>query len=351
MLALGLLAFVVLQKHLVRPMEGQLAVYPIVAGLMFVLLAPCSLRRGAAIVMGLAGGLFFGTLTADGRLQTVPDLLADGPRRLAGVLASLSHRSGFDRANAERYAPARFLRHTDETAVVLALETRTKGPVTLFALSDSPVLYILTGQPPVWMSNMFNASPVSEQRRVSDWLTRSRPDFVVFKRDQLTLDGIQSVVRLPLVFDAVMAHYVPDGRIKDYEVMRRRNGTEAVPLDRWLELFGTSIDLGRLPTIIDAAKRPTCSQTEVCDEYVVIRTARNVSTGQPAVCALDVDGRRFDIHFQLESGVTSYTIPLSRLWIWKAAAETGVRPTVATLPSDARRAGLIKVAMDPERLY
>ena len=350
MLALGLLGFIVLQKHFVRPMADQLALYPLVAGFAVVLLAPDRPPRRVALVLGLVIGLFAGSLAAQGRLQVLADLLASSPRRFADFVASVKGGSDFDLANTGQFAPARF-RLSAEHALVADLESRVGRPLTLFALSDAPVLYILTGQPPVWMANMFNASPVSEQRRVADWLHRFRPSFVVFRRSQLTHDGIQLVVRVPLVVEAVMTQYVPDGRVGEFDVLRRRDGTETVSLERWLELFGSSIDLGRLPAIIDATNRPSCTDSAVCDEYVVVRTPNDVATGQPALCTFDIGGRRFDVHFQMESGVSTYTIPLSRLWIWKAAVERGARPTIATLPSDARRAGLIKVAMDPERLY
>ena len=35
----------------------------------------------------------------------------------------------------------------------------------LFALSDDPILYVLTGQFPVWQTNLYNASPWYEQQR------------------------------------------------------------------------------------------------------------------------------------------------------------------------------------------
>ena len=101
-------------------------------------------------------------------------------------MAALTDWSRFALVNRERFAAARFVKFGDARGgLVSSLQARAGGSVTLFALSDLPVLYILTGQRAVWMAEHAECLPrgrAAAGRRVA---RSSRRDYVVFDSSQL----------------------------------------------------------------------------------------------------------------------------------------------------------------------
>jgi hypothetical protein len=350
LLGLGLVTFMVLQKHFIRPMEWQLAAFLLVGGLAFAIFTPGRISSAAAGALGLAAGLvaaFFSTTHAyQARTATI-----GSPARFAGSIATLTDWSRFAPYNRDRFAPERFVKFVEERALVSTLKARAGRSITLFALSDMPVFYILTRQPAVWHSGMYNASPAAEQRRVVEWLDRNKPDFVVFDSSQLTFDQVPLAARVPAVLGGVVEGYVRELRSGRYEVLRRRASAEPVSIDYWRTHLGTVLHLGHLPGLIDIEGRDSCGAGGTCDEYLIVDAPQGTTAGDAAWLGFEVNGTAIDIRFDLDPGRTRYVVPLSRLWFWRAAAVLGTRPTLVRRLSPSFTITPIRLAHNPERVY
>ena len=350
MIALGILAFLVLQKHLMRPMETQMIVYPLVAVLLFALMAPGTTRVVGLMTLGVAAGVFAALVVVGGSSAVLWSTVCQAPTRLAETLRVMSNPALVALANGERFAPARFQNFFAERQVLAELSARVpEGRLSIFTLTDAPILYVLTAQPAVWMSNMYNASPVYEQRRVVDWLEEDRPDFVVFEADQLQFDGVPTAVRVPLIVGAVVAHYVPDRQIARFEVLRRRTPSEPMAIDYWREKLGATLNLGRVPAEIDVAGRVACGGSRNCDEYVTVDLPPPADAGQAGMLQFNV-GRPFEVRFDLEPGRGHYVIPVGRLWFWRGGVSAGLQPIVERPPNAASQLTPIRL-LASDRLY
>jgi len=232
---------------------------------------------------------------------------------------------------------------------VTVLDQRAPGPLSLFSLSDAPVLYILTGQRPLWTADMYDGTPIGEQRRTVEWLRHTRPEFVVFEPGQLQVDAVPTAVRVPLVVGEVIESYVPDSRVGHFEVLRDRRPGEAIPIDYWRDQLGAILDLGHVPAVVDITDRQTCDVPNPCDEYVLADLPTPKGPGEQTI-TVHIAQRSVDLRFALEPGRSHYVVPLSRLWMWRAAVAQGIRPTVDS-HSVALRTQLVKLAPDGERLY
>lgn len=351
MLALGVLFAVVLQKHLVRPMDAQLWIYPVAGLIVFLVLLPRPVHAWGAVTAGLCIGALAAVVPARAQVPLLTGLVRDAPARVSGTLSLMMDPARTSLANGERFAPARFGSHVPEVELVDGLRQRSGRMPTVFCLTDSPIVYLLTGQPAVWSSNMYNASPLREQARVVSWLKSGEPEYVVLRRDRLEWDSFALVLRVPDIVRAVQELYTPDSRIGVYEVLRRRQPGEPFDLKTWREWLGGTLNLGHLPASIDVERRGACSGND-CDEYLLIDMPAPVQAGHIGVVAFDLDGLPFELQFALTPDRQRYVVPLSRLWFWPHSGNARTRTSLrVAVPEGTPSWTLATSERDPERLY
>jgi hypothetical protein len=351
-LALGLVAFMVMQKALVRPLEYTMLTPLITATLVYGAFSVSARSLRFQLMECIAVGMIIGVLILQGRWEASKDLVFDTPKRFARSLGVLADPESVARVNRERWAPERFAGYQSIDNLVKGIRARwhPDGPLSVFALSDSPITYVFTGQSPVWLSNLYNASPLYEQKRLATWLSETPPDFVVFDANLLKFDDVPTVVRVPVIVNAVISSYVPVGTIETFDVLRRRQPGEPIPLAYWRQRLGNSLDLGHLPGLLDLKTRAACQPDRPCDEYVAL-TLRQTSEKHAAL-VLDVGGALFEIRFAVSPTGGLYVIPLSRLWIWQAAKMAAVPIELDRTKSSALSTmRLRRVARAEDRLY
>lgn len=352
MCAIGLLAVVVMQKHIVRPMETQLWTFPVAGLVIFAALLPPRIPMPSWIAVCISMGILAATFQARGQLPAVVDLFTDAVPRAVQSARLLTDPARTSLANGERFAESRFRDHPAERELVAALRHRLGRDPVILALTDSPVVYILTGQAAVWQSNMYNASPIGQQRKVVAWLAREVPDYVVLRPDRLSWDNVPLAVRVPHVVQAVVEHYVPELRVGPFEVLRRRAPEEPIALEPWRSWFGPTLNLGHLPALIAAHPRPRCDGGGACDRYVEVTVP--APAGPEQVVNVSWPGREltFDVQFATETGRTKYVIPLDKLWF---APFMGTAPELTTGQPGSADApvsvSFLPVAPASDRLY
>lgn len=321
LLLLGLVAFMTLQKHLVRPMEAAFTGQILLASLMYLLLMPGQVTLRGAIACGLLLGLACTDLTMTGRGARLAATLASLPERGREAVAILTDPAASQAVNERRFAADRLLAHPAERELVSELERRTRdGGLSVFALSDAPMLYMMTGQPPMWQSNMYNASPVREQHRIVQWLQEQPPDFVVFDRSRLVFDDMHVAVRVPLIVAAVAARYMPDAPTATFDVLRPREPEEVPDVRYWAEALGSTIDIGRLPSAVDVSSRAPCEAGQECLEYLAVAVKPQDADGRELTLSFRVADVPFDVMFRTEQGRTEYIVPVGALWFGRVAA-------------------------------
>ncbi len=341
LIGLGVLSLIVLQKHLIRPMDGQLRLH-----LLSGLLAYAALRPGRRTLvdrawLGVATGALCYGLLPGGEPSALGRLLLGGPARVASTVQVLFRGQALLRqADSQMYARERFNRFPGQQAVADYLRSHWQGagPPAVFALSDDPVLYVLTGQGPVYAANLYNASPVYEQQRIVDWLTRERVPFVAFNPMALEFDGVPTSVRSPLVFEAVVESYLPLARVGLYEVLRRRTGDEKPSFSYWAETLGPSVRLGHLARLGSGARLRPCPYYTGpdCLEFAEIHLARPPHQTRTLDLPILVGDRAFEASFEVVPRQSDYSILLDRLWFWRLAKAAGMAPRLGAPPRPER---------------
>jgi hypothetical protein len=309
-------------------------------------------RRRVAdyVVAGLMLGALGATIAArPDAVGILSDVARSPARALSDVRLLRAGSDALTHANHARFAPARFTAHGAERQVVERLRAHAGpgGDVRVFTVTDDPVLYVLTGQPPVWMPNLYNASPVYEQARITRWLEREDPPYALLDRDRLHWDGFQLVVRAPLVFADVVDRYVPFESLGRLDLLRRRRPSEAMPLAYWRDALGADVNLGRLASVSSFARAASC--TGACADLLTIQT-RGGGDG-PLRIPLRVGELPFSITLARVPGEAVYHVLLDRVWFWRAAQWAGLPRGLGEAAPDGLGLSIRPVAPDDRALY
>jgi hypothetical protein len=347
LVGLSVLNFVVLQKHLVRPMQAQLVLFALAGGLAYGVLGPIRVRWSIRVGAAVGAGVVLALLSILGRLDSTGAALQAAPARLARSLKTLIDPAVSAEVNRARFAPERFGLYRTQGRLIQQLTLRHRDAVTVFGLTDDPIVYVLTRQA-MWLANLYNASPVYEQRRVVAQLEQLTPDYVVIDRTRLSFDEVPLPVRLPDVLAYVIERYVPDEPIPPYTVLKRRAPGEPIAAQFWVEALGPTLDLGYVPAALAREDRQPCQAAADCVDVVIVRAEGGHPTGAALV---EVGGPGFTVTatFQLTSRQREYVVPLSRLWPTTAANGAGLQVALRSPPGlTIERQRVVRV---PARLY
>jgi hypothetical protein len=324
----GLLGWMLLQKHVVRPWgEWQFLTNLAVGVLIYAFLRTASHSRFRNAAAGIVAGCTLVPLAEPGVVTRLTQRVLATPARLVDNIRLLTNERPLLALDTRRFQPERFSLHTEERQAVDWLRRTADGrPFKVYVLGDAPVVYILLQQDPPWVANDYNASPLSQQKRVLDWLKTESPEFVVWNTGSLTSDSVPSGLRVPLIYQTVIDRYVPVGVSGRFQILRRRGEGEAPALDFWREKLGNTIELGYVPLASKVSARPSC-QSGDCALYLQLTSPAEWGGGLVPF-GLTLAGQKFVIKIQTLPGSHAYNIRLDRLWFWLTLAGKTDRPVV-----------------------
>jgi hypothetical protein len=251
------------------------------------------------------------------------------PRHLADSIQIIaSGESLLEKANASYFAPEHFDGFPEERAVVARIRAVASGEVApeVFVLTDDPIVYILSGQrAPVFHANMYNASPIYEQERVIKWIDATKPAFVVFEPGALNFDEFQKVVRLPLVFNAVVESYVPQEAVGRFEILRRRQLGEPIAMAYWRDKLGAETKFGHLGQLSSFEQFGACEplSSAFCVDFLQVRLSTSPAPPRSVDVPMQIAGLQFEIVLDTIPEKHEYQLRLDRFWPWHAATVAG----------------------------
>jgi hypothetical protein len=335
---IGLVAFMVLQKHFMRWMDDQLLIFALIAAALLTAGWPAIRRRSDYVAWGLVFGTFIAMLAVRPAAATMLWSLADAPARSARSLGYvLNDAADARRVRAERFVAERFEIYRLERRAADIINSRVSGsPASkIFALTDEMAMYVLVGQKSTWISNMYDASPMYRQQSVVDWLRRERPPFAVFNLQHLKFDQFQLALRVPLVYAEVVADYVPLDTETNMQVLQRRSPDQPIAMAYWRDRLGSDVYVGRL-TSVSSFGTQNCIRT--CGDLLEVRLPPH-GTGNVTI-PVTVDGLSFSVTFTRVADETTYRLLLDRIWFWNVAGRAGL---ARTLPDRIGGNGTVKV--------
>lgn len=337
-LACGLLAALTMQKQIVRPhMANQLlpgVVLPLLFWILAIYRAARSFSERAALVGVTVLGLTVGFGPGPARFAIEQSRLRI--QQLPAAIAILADTEGYEAARRHYYfAPDMYpglqplLRRLREL-VGPDPGVRTED-TRFFVLGDDPYLYVALRQRPAPYITLYDTSPLSAQQKMVRWLHDKRPEYVVFRPGHAIFDGVPNVVRVPLLFAAVVEGYEFLESIGEFHILRRRSGDRPISWAYLRNTLGVSLPLGALPAHSRLASLPTCevnAATAACAPVLQVHVEQPVPN-QPLTLVLSSAGGEFEVSLLQVDGVKDYAIALSSLWFWPGLSVQSAPPLSA----------------------
>lgn len=303
---------VMLAKHLVRDVGSFVALIGVT------LAAPAMIllwtRRNLALVaaIGVFAGVAAFAFQRDRVLTGFAEAAADVPAAVVDNAELPSRYAEVREAERRLYAPSRFASWVDADIAAKLQELRGGDAGRRFAVvGDSPIVYVLLGQPPPYHVDLYDASRIEEQRVYLDELRATDPEFIVYRRE-LFQDGIPPAVRSPLIFDYMIRNYVPVVQEDAYDILARR-GSAPIPVDYWRSRLDT-LALGAIPGYSTADTAPVCDGGAGCVRYAMLRGHTDEPVEPVLLRITGPDGQAFGAVVNTTGDDDTYPVRLDRLW-------------------------------------
>jgi hypothetical protein len=281
--------------------------------------------RSVALVT-LAGALAGATLAglqSNGGLDRYLDGAANSPIRAVNSLIYASQGSAVEFAKRENH---RLDRYEDLPDIELARELeRISGSrhPSFAVLGDAQILYVWFNQLPPFHINLYDSSPIREQRKMIDRIESAGTQYIVLKQEPAGIDGVPYQVRDPLLYSYVIENYVPSrpdwrdcrplpSRCMAADILVRRKLNQRPQIEFWQSRLGATLDFGFIPSY---AKTPQpCSGTD-CTSYALVQ-GRAAKKGDVVTLEATNGRSKFDVLLKARPDTFSYTLRLDRLWFW-----------------------------------
>jgi hypothetical protein len=330
-------SLMMLLKNLVRPI-GDLDLMLGLLGLGW--MAIMALRPGSLWRAGAAGaaiGAMLCLLNATSALTSYATTVVHSPEHAVNSISTTFNRKLRTQAADAEFSPARFQGWPDEVINGYFQASVPAGTAPSFAIfGDSAMTYVFLKQPPPWEVDIYDAGPIREQRHMLSVLERTRPAYMIWRRD-FNQDGVLYNIRAPVVFNWMVRHYVPVEKFPTVDILRRRSPGQPIPTSYWISRLSTTEALQYIPSLSTAGAAPRCASGPGCVSYALARGS--AAAGSTATIQISGRGLTFDVTFDVRAGVHTYPVRLDRLWFWSLV---GPRATIraTSLGFTATRVGL-----------
>ena len=331
LLSTGLLSFIIFQKNLVRMhMGSQIIGFCVVGGLLYLYYWSRYWNRfqkqsAVFILLFLLG---FKQVdwqpTVNRYVQRVPHLLSNmeiltrNREEIKQQVDSYFSIKGFQNIP----GATEFAKYYREV-----MQRQSKTP--FYVLGDDSFLYIIAKQKPPFHITLYGGCNIFDQKLITDWLEENKVEFVIWKPAFTHFDSVPNLVRVPNIYNHVIKHYEPYGTFATYQVLKRRDPIQPIPVEFWRRYLGDTIDLGHLPSITDISKMTNCGvhASSAGHEFLEVKVTGQKSDQQRTI-RVNVGDLSFNILFWQNQKDDVYRIYLDHIWFWNCLKKEKVVPSL-----------------------
>lgn len=309
LLAFSFLGLMALQKFGIRSTEYQIFYAVLISVALLISHELSSKPRLKNFLIYLMFGLILGSTQM---IRPEPSYTS----RLLGIHSTINsylQTHDWTNLNNNRFSENRFRNFTAQKRLAHHLKENYKE-LKIWLLSDDPVVYLLLDQKPPYISNVFNLSPLSEQKFLLQQIMKMPPHVLILRTDRMNTDGIQNLIRMPKLFQYAIENYAHQEDFEDYQIFVFSPSTSE--REKWLDVHKNYFNLGALPLYVRTENYSECSEiSPECGPLIEIKSTEKTNT--PIV--LEVVSQKQNLRFQMDwkRFARSANYPLVQLPIWQ----------------------------------
>lgn len=357
-LAISLIAVMLFQKQLIRPVPTNIIGIPAFAfGLLAIKsFSGCDAGRVMSkirlIMITVIAIVVFAIPQAghEAPYKRVAAKLAEFPMNLRLVLLDRTAVLAAERAY---FAPDRFIidgMKGSEFQRQLLSKIQLLRHDELFVLGDDSYLYILLNQLAPFYVSIFNQSIIHSQQKNIAWLEEHKPSYLLWKNSFQSFDEVPNLVRTPLLYNYVVQNYGYADSIGSYKILVRQE-PQPGNMDFWRMTLGDVVDLGFIAGS-SAAENFVAKDAKPLHPQSFIRADIPMPfDSRVREIAFMINGNIYRISFMEREGVTKYFIHADRIWFLNLANRLGLRVTLLNNPGVTPSVQLVTLNLSRELLY
>ena len=211
-----------------------------------------------------------------------------------------------------------FSNFEDEKELINLLRKRDPNRYNnIFAMTDNQVLYIFSKAKPFYHSNVYNQSPIYDQLLTVKMISIRNTDYIIVDKSKLVFDLVPNIIRLPILYNYIIENYEEFFNYKNFIVLKQKKSSN-IDYKFWGNLFGSELDLKSIPLILGKSNYSKCiSPNEKCLRYLSVEVLNNFNEiNNNGYIKIINNGVIFNIKFSLIKNQKFYLINLDRLWFF-----------------------------------
>lgn len=351
-MAVGAIGVMQLQKHGVRPIDWALFFSSAIGILLYSVLLGRRMGMKVALLFGGMVGFTVAIFINIGVVnQAWQRLVNAGQRVTAAAHVVTMDTKELAAYRADQLSPARLKLFSEEAALLDKLKSRVGYMPNFYSLTDAPILYVLAGAKPPYQFNGFSMSPIFEQIKMVDYLHSRKIEYVIVEPAKMFFDGFSYAVRLPVLYNYIVANYVPDFATQRFSIFRLRKPSEPTSLVAWTSVLDATVNLGHLPVYSAPPESSSLNCESDCEEILKV-TINKTEQEHLVTIPFMVNGKTLGISFVAVPGKMEYWIKLNRIWFWAAQSDGVTLAQLGGILPAGTNAQIYRSKLQrPERLY
>lgn len=327
LLGLALLESMIFYKMLLRPhMAKQIIGISVVAAGIYLSHWARSFRGPQLFAGAYLFGTGFGYLAHEGVIRDLAAEYQNRAETFSSNLEVLLDGTDLSREDFDSYYKLPRFTGLDEDTIKLTEYVQSKEfprfGGKFYVFGNESFLYALLKEKPCPYISFYDGSSVFAQQRTLRCLAEQRPQLIAWNSANKIFDDVPNEVRVPLLFDYVVAHFAPETKFGRFQVLRQRDEHEPIDWGFWRAQLGDSIHLGAIPRFSSYQKLKTCREGNECFDFA------ELPSGSSGPVLLHAGSQTFSIHFDPLTADQPGYINLSRIWFWNAAEREGLTPSI-----------------------
>ncbi len=313
----GTIGVMMLQKHLVRPIDWALFYSSSIGIILYGYLILNKIKIKIGVIFGSLSSLILIVLIGSGVIFEAQKRLLTSYKNLREVLDAVVSNDNSKKQKLNVFSAEYLKAYSQEMELIRVLRGSNHSVPKFYSLPDDPMLYVIADISPPYQINGFNLSPIYEQEKIISYLEGENIEYVILDPIKGYIDGIPYYIRLPILYKFILKNYDLFLEVNRFKVLRRKISKSPINLKIYSDIFGRNVDLGSIPSYSQPripANSSECNGKNQCDLIIEVKSFD--TKNNKITIPINIENIKFNIIFNKSNSNSNYFINLNRIWFF-----------------------------------